>query len=210
MNIFQVKSKPGNEERISEFVKNGFVAIGWTETGSLKGADKETIRQKLIEMDYDGQSLLTNLGTVNAFVNTMGEKGVVLVTEGDSAHIGIYSEYEWKHEYIDIRCAHLRRVTWKAKVKKTELNAEVQSLLRNGTSVTKFKHPFHVAELNQYFDNDGVPSNNDGSPDSKPVILEQYNDLAEKTLKAIEKLLDSDNEQIKLEAAKEILRFLKK
>ena len=211
MNIFQVKSKPGNEERIAEFLKNRFVAIGWTDTGSLKGADKETIRKKLEEIGYKDQSLRTNLGTVNSFVNTMSSGDVVLVAEGEFVHIGILKDYDWKDEYLDIRCAHMRPVEWKAKVKKSDLNSEVQALLRNGTSVTKFKHPFHVAELNKY-----LGLNNETTVDSEPlsennsIIPEQYNEIADKTIQTLEGLLSSDNEQIKLEAAKELLKFLKK
>lgn len=211
MNIFQVKSKPGNVERISEFLKDNFVAIGWTETGSLKGADKETIRKKLEQLGYKDQSLRTNLGTVNSFVNTMGNGDVVLVAEGEFVHIGILKDYDWEDKYLEIRCAHMRSVEWKEKVKKSELNSEVQALLRNGTSVTKFKHPFHVAELDKY-----LGLNNDTTVDSEPSsennsdLPELYNEIADKTLKTLEGLLNSDNEQIKLEAAKELLKFLKK
>lgn len=207
MNIFQVKSKPGNVERITEFIRDKFVAIGWTETGSLKGADKETIRKKLEEMGYKDQSLRTNLGTVNSFVNTMSAEDVVLVTEGDIVHIGILDDYDWEDKYTDIRCAHMRPVVWKAKVKKSDLNSEVQALLRNGTSVTKFKHPFQVAELEKYLENNETAENREQS--AAPVVNEQYNDIAEKTLKTLEGLLNSENEQIKLEAAKELLKFLK-
>ncbi|WNB93433.1 hypothetical protein [Bacillus sp. NEB1478] len=213
MNIFQVKSKPGNEERIAEFIKDNFVAIGWTETGSLKGADKETIRQKLVNLNYEGQSLRTNLGTINSFVNTMHKGDIVLVTEGDFVHIGILEEYNWEKKYIDIRCAHMRSVEWVAKAKKSELNGEVQALLRNGTSVTKFKHPFNVAELGRYlnFKNDGFQTQNSQlSEEGVPIVAEQYSEIADKTLKTLEGLLSSENEQIKLEAAKELLNFLKR
>lgn len=212
MNIFQVKSKPGNIERISEFLKDNFIAIGWTETGSLKGADKETIRKKLEELGYKDQSLRTNLGTVNSFVNTMISGDVVLVAEGEFVHIGILKDYDWQEKYLEIRCAHMRPVEWKTKVKKSDLNSEVQALLRNGTSVTKFKHPFHVAELDKYLglNNEMTVDSEPSSENNNSALSEQYNEIADKTLKTLEGLLNSYNEQIKLEAAKELIKLLKK
>lgn len=211
MNIFQVKSKPGNIERADEFVSERFVAIGWEKTGSLQGVDKEAIRAKLKDAyEYDGQSLLTNLGTVNTFVNTMEEGDVVLIANGDMVHIGIIGPYRWEPNYLNIYCAHMRPVEWKAQVRRNELNDEVRSLLRNGTSVTKFKHPFHVAEIDRYLGLEPVsdiPSYE--SKESLTSKVVEQTDLAAKALKILEAQLNSENEQIAHEAAKEILRYLK-
>lgn len=71
MSIFMLRSKPNNIERIDHFLTKNEVAIGWSETGNLTGFNKEDIRNALSDLGYQGQSLSTNLGLVNSFINEM-------------------------------------------------------------------------------------------------------------------------------------------
>ena len=198
-NIFQVRAKPGGVNRVGDFVEKGFVAVGWTETGSLEGVNKERIRERLNQLGYEGQQLANFLGTLNTFVNVMEEGDVVLVADGDVVHIGIVGPYEWREDLKSIRCAHYRKCDWKAVVKRTELNEDVQSLLRSGTTCTKFKYSYEHSGLDKYLKGE----------EKNEKMDDFHQELEKETLMKARELLESENEQIRLEAVKEILHYLK-
>lgn len=200
-NIFQVRTKPGGVNRVSDFVEKGFVAIGWTETESLEGVDKEGIRERLKQLGYEGQQLSNYLGTLNTFVNVMEEGDIVLVADGDVVHIGIVGPYEWREDLKDIRCAHYRKCDWKAVVKRSELNEDVQGLLRSGTTCTKFKYSYEFSGLDKYLKNE--------KEGKKEEMDEFQKELEREALEKAKELLKSDDERIRLEAVKEILHYLK-
>lgn len=211
MELFQMKSRVEGQERLYEFLSNSFVAIGRNGTGSLKGASKDEIREKLATLGYKDQSLKTNLGTVNSFINVMQAGDAVLLKDLDYVHIGILQNYEWQTNYMKIDCAHMRPVEWVGKVRKVELNDKVQALLRNGPSVTKFQFPFEESGLKRYIKKQ-VNENDNGSNTSSSIngLEKNYEDITDKALSTLENLLGSKNENIKLEAAKELIQFVKK
>lgn len=146
-----LRSKPHNIERIDIFLERKLVAIGWSETGDLTGATKEDIRKSLRSLGYEGQSLLTNLGLVNSFINTMREGDLVLIRESDIVHIGKVGKYVWNKDYLDEQMPHTRPTEWVAHVPFNELNAEVQSLLKNIRTICKFKGDLEQSGLGLYF-----------------------------------------------------------
>jgi predicted Mrr-cat superfamily restriction endonuclease len=203
MQIFMVRSKPHNIERIDVFLNDNIIAIGWTETGDLTSATKEDIRQVLKSLGYEGQSLLTNLGMINAFVNTMKEGDIVLVREGKVVHIGKVGPYEWRKEYIDKHMAHTRPVKWLAHVPFAELNAQMQSLLRNMRTICRYKGNFAESGLDRYI-SQSLTESQPGLP------TEDKEALIANTIDVLKELMNhAEDESVRLEAAKELLKHLK-
>lgn len=142
INLFQMKTKPGGQEKASEFITDGYVKIGWSKVSDMSNLTKEDIRSELIEKyGYEGRSLSTNLGTLNTFSKVMKRGDVVLITHDNFVHIGFVGDYI-PTEIEEGKWEHRRACKWKAMVKKDDLKEEVKSLLRNMTTVTKFPHPF--------------------------------------------------------------------
>lgn len=205
MKIFMLRSKPHNIERIDIFLEKNLVAIGWSETGDLTGATKEDIRKSLQSLGYEGQSLLTNLGLVNSFINTMREGDLVLIRESDIVHIGKVGKYVWNKEYIDKQMPHTRPTEWIAHVPFNELNAEVQSLLKNIRTICKFKGDLEQSGLGHYLTEKGLTkvdvSINDKEKES----------LLANTFDVLKELMNNaEDETVRLEAAKELLKHLNK
>lgn len=200
-----LRSKPHNIERIDIFLEENLVAIGWSETGDLTGASKEDIRSLLQSLGYEGQSLLTNLGLVNSFINTMKEGDFVLIREGAIVHIGKVGNYQWNEKYLDKHMAHTRPIEWLARVPFNELNAEVQSLLKNIRTICKFKGDFDQAGLGHYITEEGS-TKAEVSFDGK-----QKESLLANTYDVLKDLMNNaEDETVRLEAAKELLRHLNK
>ncbi|SFM15866.1 hypothetical protein [Salibacterium qingdaonense] len=201
MNIFMVRSKPHGIERMDTFLEKNLIAVGWTSTGDLTHAGKEEIRSSLLSLGYEDQSLRTNLGLLNSFVNTMEVGDLVLIRKGETVHIGKVGEYSWREEFTDLFMAHTRSVTWITKVPFEQLNAKVQSLLKNIRSISKFKHNAEEAELQAYLD--PTLRDNAGSSINK--------DLYDNTIEVLKDLMNNaEDEGTRLEAAKELMNHLRK
>lgn len=204
MQIFELRSKPHNIQRINEFLKANVIAIGWTDTGDLTKATKEDIRHSLQSLGYTGQSLLTNLGMVNAFICTMQEGDLVLIREGEIVHIGEVGAYRWRDDYIDMHMAHTRPVKWLTKIPFKELNASIQSLLKNIKTIAQYRGTLEESELKQYISN-----THNNEPESKLPIKDKEQLLAN-TIETLKDLMNNaKDESVRLEATKELLNHLK-
>lgn len=205
MQIFALRSKPHNIERINEFLKDNFVAIGWTETDDLTLASKEEIRHRLESLGYSGQSLSTNLGMVHAFVNTAKESDIVLIRQKEIVHIGELGPYYWNKDYINEYMAHTRPIKWLAHIPFEEMNAAIQSLLKNIRTICRFKGSLEEAEITKFIN--GIDNDLQSGPDRKNINEE----LVSSTLETLKELMDhGKDESVRLEAAKELLKYLKK
>ncbi|RAK19869.1 hypothetical protein B0I26_10551 [Anoxybacillus vitaminiphilus] len=203
MNLFQMKTRPHGIERLPLFLEKGFVAIGWPGIGSLKDVDANEIEQRLAKRypSYVGQKMAYYKGIVNAFANTMKAGDLVMITEGDFVHIGQLGDYEYKQEYDNDKdgMCHQRPVHWITTVERNALNDKVQEHLRNRATVTKFKYPIHLAELEPLLHGKPAPQLSDG-----------HHSLAEKAWNVLEEELQSNDPFVRVTAAAAILQIMKK
>ncbi|WP_214728934.1 hypothetical protein [Exiguobacterium sp. s168] len=203
MSIFMLRSKPHNIERIDHFLTKNEVAIGWSETGDLTGFNKEDIRNVLSDLGYQGQSLSTNLGLVNSFINEMKNGDVVLIREKEIVHVGFIGDYKWKKEYEDKFMTHTRPVEWKVDIPFNELSASMQSLLKNIRTICKSKESLEESGLVQHLSKDYLEEEKVSMKLDNDEILNEAIDVLRTLMKG------SEDETIRLEATKELLRHLK-
>ncbi|WP_391207691.1 hypothetical protein [Psychrobacillus sp. L4] len=204
MNIFQIKTKPHNKERLNEFVHGKFIAIGWPGIGDLTGIEKEEIRQRL-EKRYtykNARSLGNDLGNVWAFVNTMQEGDFVLFNgHQDYVYIVKVGPYQYEKRYDNEEgMAHQRAFELIKVAKRDDLNPKIQELLRNRSAVTKFKYPLEDAEL------DDIPSIGPINSNQKITV---DNAAIEKALNILYSELESNDSDRCFKAAIELLQFAK-
>lgn len=202
MNIFQIKTQPEGIERVSSFIKESFICIGYSELDDLTNKDKDEIREEIREKyNCDGSKLGNHLGNVNAFVNTMKNGDIVLITENDWVYIGRVGDYKYDSSNNEWGTFHRRSVQWICKTLKHQLNEYVRELLRNRSIITKFKHPVDIAELDELLSK----GNNDLSNNTCNVD----EDIVEKALNVLINALDSDNEEIRVRSAIGLLKYSK-
>jgi len=198
MNIFQMKTQPHGIERIDLFLRENFVCIGYPNVGDLTNVDKDEIRERLrTTYGYTSSQLGNHLGIVNAFVNTMKKGDIVLITENDWVHIGKLGDYKYEQQYESEGMCHRRYVTWLGKVEKHNLNEYVRELLRNRSIVTKFKHPYDLAEIERVL-NGQISTSSTNRID---------NEIISKALDVLERALESENEEIRVKAALGLLKY---
>lgn len=208
MNIFQMKTQPNGIERITEFISQGFVCIGYPGIENLEGVQKDEIRKRLHEKyKWTGSKLGNHLGIVNAFTNTMNDKDIVLITEGDWVHIGEVGPYYYDDNFEDEGMCHRRDVTWLKKIQRHQLNEYVKELLRNRSIVTKFKHPSDIAELDKVLNPEKDLSDKQHVFSFDEILVSE--DHVKKALQVLLSALESENEEVRVDAAKSILKVSK-
>lgn len=157
------------------------------------------------EYEYEGQSLRTNLGTVKTFVNTM-EGDLILIREkenNDYVHIGkINGSYEWKSEYLDLFMPHTKSITWLKAVPYDSLNASIQTMLKNPRTTCKYPGSYEESELDQFIN--VSTKNSENQINSNQQVIDDM-------LAILQNLANNaENEQVRLDAAKELLNHLRK
>ncbi|WP_071396596.1 hypothetical protein [Bacillus tuaregi] len=228
INLFQFKTKPEGNEKASEFLNEGYIAIGWSKVSDMTSMSKEDIREALAsEYNYSGRSLSTNLGTVNTFRNVMREGDVVLITQDGFVHIGIIGDYEYHPDKFNDGTCHRRSCDWKKMINKEELKEEVKSLLRNMTTVTKYPHPFvtsGIGEILGLVTTHEIPSSEhihphdiwegeeeQQSPNKKEhdKLLSRLDSLGTTALEILEEEMQSEDHERRRKAAVDILSIIK-
>ena len=206
MHIYQMKTKPNGIERVGDFLRDGFVCIGWAGLGDLTGATRSDIKERLASAyGLTGHRLGNALGQVNTFVNTMQEGDVVLVKEGERVHIGVVGPYSYDGRYdneSDAMC-HRRHTQWLGFVKREELNASVQRILANMNVICQYPLPFEESGLGQYVgEYRPTPNLSRSTPNQS-----RLDGLLEEALKVLEEELRSEDPDRRLRAATELLRL---
>lgn len=200
MNLFQLKSKPHGIERLPLFLEDNFIAIGWPGIDDLTNVSAEEIEKRLEKAypDYRGQTMAYHKGMVNAFVNTMEEGDLVMIGQGDYTHFGQVGPYKYIAQFDndDDGMCHQRNVKWLAMVEKNSLNDKVQEHLRNRATITKFKYPFQLAEIETI-----LAGEHDSTIQSSEKAL-----VIEKAWNVLKDALESDDAQIRVLAAAAIIQ----
>ena len=113
---WSVQRKPHHHDRISEFLAQGIVAIGWPED-SFNGISKEKLQKFLKAYNKTNtKAVITKkLNAIWAFINEMSSDDLVLVPEGDHVYIGrIASDYYYDTTKAtdETGYANQRRIKW--------------------------------------------------------------------------------------------------
>jgi len=201
MELFQCKTRPLNvEDKFSEFLSGGFVAIGYPKLGDLTGLNKQDIRERLERVYHeDPAQTRYHLGMVNAFCNTMSPGDIVLIEDRNNGnvHVGVLGVYCFIGELDDIGLSHQRPVDWKAVIPRSELTPELKEFIRNRPIVTQFKHPIEVAKLERYINQQLVTTST------------ETNDLLRKAISILAEEMESKDVERKTRAAIAFLHYYK-
>jgi predicted Mrr-cat superfamily restriction endonuclease len=150
MKLFQIKTAPLGVERLTEFLEDNYVSIGYPGLGNLEYADRDEIGRRLIQsgayQDVGHGSALENLYT---FVHIMQDGDYVVAADGEYVHLGDLGDYFYDelfdHEE-DGRC-HRRGVTWLKSLPRTALNPLVNQLLEEEAQVSLYTGALPSARL---------------------------------------------------------------
>ena len=200
MNLFQIKTQPLGIERKDLFLTEGVICIGYPNTGDLTNVDKDEIREILRRASgWESSQLGNHLGIVNAFVHTMAEGDTVLIADQDWVHIGEVGPYQFDATLDESGLSHRRPVRWLGRVERHRLNEYVRELLRNRGILSKFKHPYDIAELDRILRPGNQP----------PTSNEAFSMTIREAIEVLKNALRADDQTIRVRAASALLAYFK-
>jgi predicted Mrr-cat superfamily restriction endonuclease len=142
-----IRPRPIKKNRISEFLKNGIVAIGWPLLPDLSNKTKEEIREQLLhyystEYQPNSTSLGNVITIVESFVHKMKVGDGVLAPDEEDVHIGkITGDYYYdpSKANMDDGYPHQRTVEWLRKISRENLPEELRKSLRAQLTIVNLK-----------------------------------------------------------------------
>ncbi|WP_313640357.1 hypothetical protein MHH52_10865 [Paenibacillus sp. FSL K6-0276] len=206
MNLFKIGSKPLGIERITAFLEDNYVSIGYPGIGDLENISIEELRDRLLRTyQYSELELTEHLQDIHLFVHTMQDGDYVLVCDGDWVHLGDLGDYFY-NELFDapnIGTCHRRGVTWLKSLPMTDLNAGVKEFLSDSGAVKQYKGPMPCARVDLWIT---------GSSDSEQAANNRVH-VDEETLSMalgiLKEALVSENAERRERAAIAILQYAK-
>lgn len=203
MRIFRMRTIPHGIERFQMFMDESFVCIGWPGLGNLENTTKDELRNLIATaFKATGHKAGHTLGQVNAFVNTMQKGDIVIIANKGYAYFATVGDYEYEPKFdndTDGMC-HRRRVKWLGKLPQNELNASMQSLLRNRNTIAEYPNTFEESGLENLLRGLPLINNQDGT---------KLDSLFEAALNILEEELKSEDPDRRLKAATELIRLKK-
>ncbi len=152
-NLYQFTSKPNGTERITEFLEDNFISLGWPGIGNLEDVSREELKSRLASVcEYKGQQLVDEVNALSEFVHTMQDGDYVLVADNNKVHLGDVGDYYYVEpsDTPEEGMGHRRGVTWLASIPRVELNAAVQELLEHRDPIVRFNQPFSNSQLDRW------------------------------------------------------------
>ncbi|MBY3620306.1 hypothetical protein HGO21_12190 [Acinetobacter sp. CUI P1] len=206
MNLFKIESKLLGIERITAFLQDNYVSIGYPGIGDLENISMEEIRDRLLRTyQYSELELTEHMQAVQLFVHTMQDGDYVLVCDGDWVHLGDLGDYFYNELFDapDIGTCHRRGVTWLKSLPKIDLNAGVKEFLSDSGVVKQYKGPMPSARVDLWIT---------GSSDSEQAVSNRVH-VDEETLSValdiLKEALVSENAERRERAAIAILQYAK-
>lgn len=173
-NAWLIRPYPHNQSRLSEFLNEKIIAVGWPCIGDLKGKSREELKETLSGPPYNYKGLVLGnaYATIDIFVNQMNIGDLLLMPNGDDIYFGkIASDY-----YLDPSVdndkdgySHQRKAEWLKDTSRKELSNELRSSLKVHRTAANLSR--HFAEIDARIHDRPIPA---AIPDSTETIDVSY------------------------------------
>ncbi len=206
MNLFQMQSKPLGIERITAFLQDNYVCIGYPGIGDLENISAEELRDRLIHTyQYSEPELTQHLQAIQMFVHTMQDGDYVLVVDEEWVHLGDLGDYFYNELFdtTDVGTCHRRGVTWLKSLLYTDLTIGVQEFLRESGVITQYKGPMPSARLDLWI----TGSSASELTENHPVSVDE--ETVAKALNILKEALLCEDVERRERAAIAILQYAK-
>ncbi len=159
-NAWLIRPYPHKHPRLSEFLANKIIAVGWPCIGDLTGKSREELKETLSKPPYSYEGLILGnaYATIDIFVNQMKVGDLLLMPNGDDIYLGkILSDYylDPSVDYDKDGYSHQRKAEWLKNMSRKELSKELRSSLKAHRTAANLSH--HFAEIDALIHNREVP-----------------------------------------------------
>lgn len=171
-NAWLIRPYPHKQPRLSEFLNNGIIAVGWPCIGDLTGKSREKLKETLSEPPYglEGLMLGNAYATIDIFINQMKVGDLLLMPDGDDIYLGIISSDYYLDPSVDNNkdgYPHQRKAQWLKNTSRKELSKELRSSLKVHRTAANLSH--HFTEIDALIHDKEVPATTPASTDTIDV-----------------------------------------
>lgn len=221
MNLFYIQSSIGGISKVKSYLEDHYVGIPWSGLGDLEQVPTESAVEQLQRYYHlaDGE-LSEAVETVHTFVHLIEDGDYIVMKDEEWMFIGDAGDYYYDDSIgtnDDLIC-HRRGVTWLGRVSLTEINKPMRTLLNEPKYIAQFMLPVTQAQLDQALrGTDGAADTvltettehtaNGTLTENMSVRVEQA--TIEAALEVLKSALQSENEQLRVQAATAILQYAK-
>lgn len=152
---WMLRAKPHGNNRISEFLQDNIIALGWPKIGNLSKLTKNDIRKKILSNeDYKNEYNTTRklsmvVSQLQRFVNEMDIGDYVIVPDSEDIYIGIITSNYIYHENLDNDndgYPHQRNVEFKIHLKRNDLDQNLRESLRATMTLANLSEHINIVE----------------------------------------------------------------
>lgn len=149
-NAWLIRPYPHKKPRLSEFLSQKIIAIGWPCIGDLTSKSREELKETLSAppYGYEGLVLGNAYATIDIFVNQMAIGDLLLMPNGDDIYLGRISGDYYLDPSVDndkSGYSHQRKAEWIRNTPRKELSKELRSSLKVHRTAANLSH--HYAEI---------------------------------------------------------------
>ena len=160
-NAWLIRPYPHKQPRLSEFLSQKIIAIGWPCIGDLTGKSREELKETLSEPPYSYEGLILGnaYATIDIFVNQMAIGDLLLMPDGDDIYFGKISSDYYLESSVDNDkdgYPHQRKAEWLKNTSRKELSKELRSSLKVHRTTANLSH--HYAEIDALIHDREVPA----------------------------------------------------
>lgn len=171
-NAWLIRPYPNKQPRLSEFLDNKIIAVGWPCIGDLKGKSREELKETLSKPPYSYEGLILGnaYATIDIFVNQMKVGDLLLMPNGDDIYFGTISSDYYLDPSVDNDkdgYPHQRKAEWLKNTSRKELSKELRSSLKVHRTAANLSH--HFAEIDALIHDKEVPATTPASTDTIDV-----------------------------------------
>lgn len=171
-NAWLIRPYPHKQPRLSEFLDNEIIAVGWPCIGDLKGKSREELKETLSKPPYRYEGLILGnaYATIDIFVNQMKVGDLLLMPNGDDIYFGIISSDYYRDPSVDNDkdgYPHQRKAEWLKNTSRKELSKELRSSLKVHRTAANLSH--HFVEIDALIHDKEVPATTPASADTIDV-----------------------------------------
>jgi predicted Mrr-cat superfamily restriction endonuclease len=132
LNSWLIRSNPEEQAFAKSFLKNGYIGVGWGESGDLTGKEYDEIRQIIIdEYSLTGRKVSIPLSVLYHFANDIKEGDLIIMPEGYMLNFGVV-ESSYYYDPENMLIAHRRKVAWQEKqANRDDLSEGLRSSLKS-------------------------------------------------------------------------------
>ncbi|WP_052350710.1 hypothetical protein [Paenibacillus gorillae] len=160
MQLFALKTDLIKAGRMSAFLEDHYICIGWPGIGDLERMEPDEAMASLVKVyRLEGQELADRMQEISMFAYGMADGDYVLVKDGEEIHVGDLGDYYYVEnaDTPEDGTCHRRGVTWLKTVRSEELSVpELQRMLHEERAIAWLDRPVDKSTLERWLSGAGT------------------------------------------------------